>query len=62
MYVGSDKLFDFGCFLEISSYIKNQVGMFLYLKFYYCFVVVVILDIYFIDYKEVFWKFLDLYE
>ncbi|MFZ7802529.1 DUF4003 family protein [Bacillus thuringiensis] len=35
MYAGSDKLFDLGRFLEISSYIKNQVGMFSYLKSYH---------------------------
>ena len=42
--------------LEISSYIKNQVGMFSYLKSYHRFVVVT-LDIHFTDYKEAFRKF-----
>ncbi len=49
-------------FLEISSYIKNQVGMFSYLKSYHRFVVAATLDIHFTDYKEAFRKFLDLYE
>ncbi|WP_368908377.1 DUF4003 family protein, partial [Bacillus wiedmannii] len=62
MYAGSDKLFDLGRFLEISSYIKNQVGMFSYLKPYHRFVVAATLDIHFTDYKEAFRKFLDLYE
>ncbi|WP_154818486.1 DUF4003 domain-containing protein [Bacillus cereus] len=62
MYAGSDKLFDLGRFLEISSYIKNQVGMFSYLKSYHRFVVAATLDIHFTDYKEAFRTFLDLYE
>ncbi|ARJ23063.1 DUF4003 domain-containing protein [Bacillus sp. ISL-8] len=62
MYAGSDKLFDLGRFLEISSYIKNQVGMFSYLKSYHRFVVSATLDIHFTDYKEAFQRFLDLYE
>ncbi|WP_141558037.1 DUF4003 domain-containing protein [Bacillus cereus] len=62
MYTGSDKLFDRGRFLEISSYIKNQVGMFSYLKSYHRFVVAATLDIHFTDYKKAFRNFLDLYE
>ncbi|PFW59422.1 hypothetical protein COL13_02920 [Bacillus cereus] len=62
MYAGSDKLFDRGRFLEISSYIKNQVGMFSYLKSYHRFVVAATLDIHFTDYKKAFRNFLDLYE
>ena len=48
--------------LEISSYIKNQVGMFSYLKSYHRFVVAATLDIHFTDYKKAFRTFLDLYE
>nr|WP_230641907.1 DUF4003 family protein [Bacillus thuringiensis] len=62
MYAGSDKLFDRGRFLEISSYIKNQVGMFSYLKSYHRFVVAATLDIHFTDYQKAFREFLDLYE
>ncbi|MGS0418343.1 DUF4003 domain-containing protein [Bacillus cereus] len=62
MYAGSDKMFDLGRFLEISSYIKDQVGMFSYLKSYHRFVVAATLDIHFTYYKEAFQKFLDLYE
>lgn len=62
MYAGSDKLFDLGRFLEISSYIKNQVGMFSYLKSYHRFVVAATLDIHFTDYKKAFREFLYLYE
>ncbi|MGR5961449.1 DUF4003 family protein [Bacillus paranthracis] len=49
-------------FLEISSYIKNEVGMFSYLKSYHRFVVYATLDIHFTDYKKAFREFLDLYE
>ncbi len=62
MYTSSDKLFDLGRFLEISSFIKNQVGMFSYLKSYHRFVVAATLDIHFTDYKKAFRDFLDLYE
>ena len=62
MYAGSDKPFDLGRFLEISSYIKDQVGMFSYLKSYHRFVVAATLDIHFTHYKEAFQQFLDLYE
>ncbi|WJE50657.1 DUF4003 domain-containing protein [Bacillus cereus] len=62
MYAGSDKSFHLGRFLEISNYIKDQVGMFSYLKSYHRFVVAATLDIHFTHYKEAFQKFLDLYE
>lgn len=62
MYAGSDKPFHLGRFLEISSYIKEQVGMLSYLKSYHRFVVAATLDIHFTHYKEAFQKFLDLYE
>ncbi|SDY93029.1 DUF4003 domain-containing protein [Bacillus sp. 166amftsu] len=62
MYTGSDKPFDLGRFLEISSYIKDQVGMFSYLKSYHRFVVAATLDIHFTHYKKAFQQFLDIYE
>ncbi|WP_459502665.1 DUF4003 domain-containing protein [Bacillus sp. C1] len=62
MYAGSDKPFHLGRFLEISSYIKDQVGMFSYLKSYHRFVVAATLDIHFTHYKKAFQQFLDLYE
>ncbi|PEJ30963.1 DUF4003 domain-containing protein [Bacillus pseudomycoides] len=62
MYAGGDKPFNLGRFLEISNYIKDQVGMFSYLKSYHRFVVAATLDIHFTHYKEAFQKFLDLYE
>ncbi|MFB5253034.1 DUF4003 domain-containing protein [Bacillus mycoides] len=62
MYAGSDKQFNLGRFLEISNYIKDQVGMFSYLKSYHRFVVAATLDIHFTYYKEAFQQFLDLYE
>lgn len=62
MYAGSDKSFHLERFLEISNYIKDQVGMFSYLKSYHRFVVAATLDIHFTHYKEAFQKFLDLYE
>ncbi|MFD3447170.1 DUF4003 domain-containing protein [Microbacteriaceae bacterium 4G12] len=62
MYAGSDKPFHLERFLQISNYIKKQVGMFSYLKSYHRFVVAATLDIHFTYYEEAFQKFLDLYE
>ncbi|MGI2850616.1 DUF4003 domain-containing protein [Bacillus cytotoxicus] len=62
MYTSSDKPFDLERFLQISHYIKSQVGMFSYLKSYHRFVVAATLDIHFTHYKTAFQQFLDLYE
>ncbi|PFK47677.1 hypothetical protein COI93_00865 [Bacillus cereus] len=62
MYAGSDKPFHLGRFLEISNYIKDEVGMFSYLKSYHRFVVAATLDIHFTHYKKAFQQFLDVYE
>lgn len=62
MYAGSDKPFHLGRFLEISKYIKDEVGMFSYLKSYHRFVVAATLDIHFTYYKKAFQQFLDVYE
>ncbi|MDP7978836.1 DUF4003 domain-containing protein [Bacillus multifaciens] len=62
MYAGSNKPFHLERFLQISSYIKEQVGMFSYLKSYHRFVIAATLDIHFIHYEEAFQQFLDVYE